>query len=324
MNKHPLDEQLEAGLRGDFERAWKIAQRLEKETPQCNRAAFNRAWYCMWKGDLLQGLKLLDHGRWEKVFGDSPLPTSKPIWRREALQNKHVLICLEGGLGDEIINVRFAQDFADKGAKVTVCCDPGLMSVFARAPGVTTIVSHKAAPHVYHDFWVPGMSAPRVLEYTYQKLSGTPYLFADPMYVKKWQHLKGRIGLRFYGNPEFEHEQHRAFPKQDLIQAVGHRPDLLPWVNLQKEETDLKLESWEDTLGVIANLKLVITSCTSVAHASAAMGKETWVIVPILPYYIWALPGESTPWYKSVCLFRQNKFADWKNVFDEIKSRLWV
>lgn len=78
-----------------------------------------------------------------------------------------------------------------------------------------------------------------------------------------------------------------------------------PWVNLQKEETDLKLDSWEDTLVVIDQLDLVITSCTSVAHVSAALEK------PILPYYLWALPGNRTPWYQSVRLFRQEFYGDW-------------
>ncbi len=93
-------------------------------------------------------------------------------------------------------------------------------------------------------------------------------------------------------------------------------------MSLQKESTSLPLVSWEDTLAAIEQLDLVITSCTSVAHASAALGKETWVIVPILPYYLWALPGKRSPWYKSVRLFRQKKFGDWSEVMLEISQAL--
>ena len=42
-----LDKQLEAGIRGDFDQGWLIAQQLEKETPTCQRAAFNRGWYLL-------------------------------------------------------------------------------------------------------------------------------------------------------------------------------------------------------------------------------------------------------------------------------------
>ena len=324
---HPLEEQVQAGLRGDFARGWEIAEELARLSPACNRAAFNRAWYEMMRGDLFKGLELLDRGRWENAFGDKPLPTNKPIYRNENLKDKNLLLCAEGGLGDEIINVRFAKDFADLGAKVTVTCDPSLKSVFARVPGVSAVVGHKAAPEVYHDYWVPGMSAARVLEYNYKKLTGTPYLFADPEFSQKWKNLFAqnfptdgalKIGLRFYGNQKFEHEQHRRFPIQGLIDAVSPHK----WVSLQKEDTPLPLETWEDTLAAISQLDLVITSCTSVAHAAAALGKPTWVLVPILPYYVWALPGETSPWYKSVRLFRQKKFGEWDNVFAEINAAL--
>jgi hypothetical protein len=325
MSQMPLlDQQVRAGIEGNFERGWEIAEQLRKTSPTCRRAQFNRAWYMMMRGDLLEGLKLLDSGRWEKVFGDPPLPTSKPIYRDEDLQGKYVLICSEGGLGDEIINARFVKDFADKGAKVTITCDPTLASVFSRLEGVSAVIGHRRTPEVYHDFWVPGMSAARVLNYTYEKLTGAPYLSANPIYVDKWKkyfyanNIKAKIGLRFYGNPKFEHEQHRRFPLELLEQAVGTRP----WLNLQLEKTNLPLEGWEDTLAVISLLDLVITSCTSVAHASAAMGKETWVITPVLPYYIWALPGATSPWYKTVRLFRQEKFGHWESVFQNIKRAL--
>jgi hypothetical protein len=321
-----LDEQVAAGLRGDFKRGMEIAEELKKTYPHCNRAKFNRAWYEMMKGDLLTGLELLDAGRWESAFGDKPLPTNKPIWRDEKLKDKHLLLRAEGGLGDEIINVRFAKDFAERGAHVTVTCDPSLASVFARIKGVSAVVNHIAAPQIYHDFWVPAMSAARVLGKTYKSLSGKPYLTADPAHIEKWTQILNekfsksniRIGLKFYGNPKFEHEQHRRFNTDDLKNTL----DGFQWVNMQLEETDLPLKSWEDTLGLIENLDLVITSCTSVAHASAALGKPTWVIVPILPYYIWALPGPKSPWYDSVTLFRQEKFGQWDNVFRDIRAAL--
>ena len=47
-----IDNQLEAGIHGDFEKGWLIAQQLEKETPTCQRAAFNRGWYLLRQGKL--------------------------------------------------------------------------------------------------------------------------------------------------------------------------------------------------------------------------------------------------------------------------------
>jgi sulfotransferase len=65
---HPLDVQLAAGIIGDFEKGEEIAQELAIKEPKNHRAAFNRGWYEMRKGHLLDGMKLLDRGRIEKVF----------------------------------------------------------------------------------------------------------------------------------------------------------------------------------------------------------------------------------------------------------------
>jgi ADP-heptose:LPS heptosyltransferase len=81
--------------------------------------------------------------------------------------------------------------------------------------------------------------------------------------------------------------------------------------------------SWQDTCSAIQNLDLVISSCTSIAHLASAMGKPTWVIVPVLPYHIWAYGDEHSPWYqKSTKVFRQEKFGEWNKTFIKLESEL--
>jgi hypothetical protein len=77
---HPLDMQLAAGIIGDFEKGEEIAQELAIKEPKNHRAAFNRGWYEMRKGHLLDGMRLLDRGRIEKVFGNEAPKVPTPIW----------------------------------------------------------------------------------------------------------------------------------------------------------------------------------------------------------------------------------------------------
>jgi hypothetical protein len=84
------------------------------------------------------------------------------------------------------------------------------------------------------------------------------------------------------------------------------------------------LNSWEDTRAAVASCDLVISSCTSVSHLSAAMGIETMVVCPCMPYFLYALAGETTPYYSSMKLIRQEVFGDWQAPFDHIKDRLGV
>ena len=332
--------QLRANLRGDFETGWKIAQHLEKTMPHNNRVAFNRGWHLLQQGDLQGGLALLDRGRFEKVFGSPALPCGTPIWNADmGTAGKTILLRGEGGLGDEMINVRFASTLAERGARVIVSADKSLAPLFSRVKGVSKVITHKEVCDTPHDAWVPAMSAARLLGFRYETLPGKPYLSADKAFEDKWKNLISgeglKIGIRWSGNPQFEHEQYRRFDPAPLI-ALSKIPGVKIYSlqrdgdlrTLPPEVVDLKdkLETWEDTAGAISNLDLVITSCTSIAHLSAGMGKETWVITPILPYYMWALPGERSPWYESVRIFRQEVFGDWnaplKNILNKVAERV--
>ena len=82
-----------------------------------------------------------------------------------------------------------------------------------------------------------------------------------------------------------------------------------------------KLETWDDTLACIENLDYVITSCTSIAHAAAAMGKKTIILVPISAYYTWSHSGEQSPWYgDNVILLRQQRPRTWDEPIEKLKS----
>jgi len=72
----------------------------------------------------------------------------------------------------------------------------------------------------------------------------------------------------------------------------------------------------------VASCDLVISSCTSVSHLAAAMGVDTWVVTPIMPYFLYALAGETTPYYSNMKLMRQRVFGEWQAPFDQIKDRL--
>jgi hypothetical protein len=320
---HELDIMLAQGLMGNFDEAKQIGEKLALTEPKNHRVAFNRGWYAMRDGHLLDGQKLLDRGRIEEVYGNGRPKVPTEMWDGE--KQGTILLNLEGGLGDQIHGARFAKDIAERGNTVIAACSGPLAQVIQQIEGVTAVVQHDAVFGVVHDYWVPSMSAIVPLGYQYSDLNGSAY-------IPKPEVEKGntfRIGLRWQGNPQFEHEQHRQFPHQLMFNAL--KDINAEFVSLQRDDgaehkpewaQDVCLDSWLNTQQAVASCDLVITSCTSVAHLSAAMGVRTWIIVPILPYYLWAKPGESTEWYDSVTLFRQQQYGDWTSVFISIKDRL--
>jgi hypothetical protein len=323
MTLHPLDAALNACINGHPERSEEILRAYPDQ--QDARVVFNLGWHEMRHGNLKKGLQMLDAGRFINVFGMSRLPGE--IWRNQELENKTLLFRCENGLGDQVMNFRFAKDFKDKGARVVIACSSELMLLFSRHGYVC--VEDKAASNVCYDYWMPSMSAAHVLNYDTNNFPGKPYLTAKPkqLYAKPGS-LK--IGIRWAGNPKFEHEQHRKFDPTPLIDL--HNTKGVTLFSLQRDEdlidglpfADLRdqMKTFEDTASIIQGLDLVITSCTSVAHLSAALGKETWILVPVMPYYAWAAPGSTSVWYDTVRLFRQEKYGDWSVPFASIRSAL--
>lgn len=312
-----IDLQLEAALKGDLTLSGQMISQLSVGNPSCNRIAFNKGWFELYRGNLLEGHKLLDRGRIELVFGSRHIRSIKPTWSGPG-ETGICLLNLEGGLGDQIHGFRFAKILELLGVRVVVCCSPELAPIFAES---FIVVQTEAACGVYHDFWVPSMSAVVPLNYEYADLDGEPYIDTTS------DSIPGRIGICWSGNPKFEHEQHRKFPHELLFDVVkdfdtislqkGHGSEHKPVDMVQGDVTD-----WQSTRHTISQCSLVITSCTSIAHLSAAMGIRTWIVIPILPYYLWALPGDTSPYYESVTLFRQTIYDSWSEPFEEIKHRL--
>lgn len=334
---HLIDQQLNLMIRGRFDEGWKIAEELERIDPTDRRAKFNRGWFLINQGQWQEGFQCLEYGRSLNVYGSGKLQTSKPIWDGTDLTGKTVIISLEAGYGDNVIQARFATEVWRRGGKCILNCDKTLHSLFLRIPGVDSCITIDQVQSTYHDFWIPGFSCSWIFGHTVETIPNEPYLFAKPESVEIWKSIiksdKPKIGIRWSGNPKFEHQQFRIFPPELLINIYKNR-DHLQFFSLQRDTdirelpeqiTDLQhiLISWEDTAACIENLDLIITSCTSIAHLASAMGKPTWVIVPILPYHIWAYGGKHSPWYtEETTVFRQTKFGMWTNTFEELSQEL--
>lgn len=349
---HPIDLELKLQLEGKHEEAWKISEEMQALGPeglldpkgQKNpemwvRHSFNRGWFLIQQGKYQEGCQLLESGRFISVYGSGPLKTDKPIFNPQThdIRGKSIIVSLEGGYGDEIIHARFATSYKKLGAKaVYLAAAPELVGVFSRIEGVDKVILRDAAHTVEHDFWVPGFSAGWVAGHEFdENFPSKPYLAPIESSVEIWKNFtktdkKVKVGIRWAGNPKFEHQQFRRFPiefmtnlsKYEDVQLYSFQRDHNT-IALPNNIVDLQylLISWEDTMAAIANMDIIITSCTSVAHLAAAMGKETWILVPILPYHTWTAgcPDSTTsPYYECVRLFRQQKPEKWNDTYQTL------
>jgi hypothetical protein len=157
-----------------------------------------------------------------------------------------------------------------------------------------------------------------------------PYLKADPLLVKNFlgtgnislARVEGgplfgaRIGLCGKGSSGSERAFTRDLSRQEAIRLSRACKPFFPL-----EQTG-QFDSFAMTAAAIEALDLVVTVDTSLAHLAGAMGKETILLMSRDPDFRWGLKGETTPWYDSVRIFRQERFRDWPGVIDRVIDEL--
>ncbi|MGQ9865451.1 MAG: tetratricopeptide repeat protein [Pseudanabaenaceae cyanobacterium] len=122
-----------------------------------------------------------------------------------------------------------------------------------------------------------------------------------------FQRLLAIPNVQFYGlQPSI------AEAERPLVAAWGEN-----WVDLGPQLSELT-----DTLAFLAQLDLVVTVDTMVAHLAGAIGKPVWVLLPPAPDWRWLLDREHTNWYPSLRLFRRGLTESWEPLLDRVQGAL--
>jgi hypothetical protein len=310
---------------------------------------FNLGTYYLYEDEFQRGLKhfMLEGGKmklWqvESIFARNA-KLNFDFWEGDP-KTKNLVVYGEAGIGDEIINVRFLKILKERGMNVVwytatqtgVKNDrPGLTDMFIKN-NIPVITDLKEIDDLSKWCWTYSMRLPIYMDLEYKDLWYGPYLQACPKFKKKWalkvKNLK--VGIRWRGSKHYEHDLHRSYPLNQLMDAIGGMN--ATYYSLQKDDgleelkdypniidNNKKLETLEDTMALISNLDFVITSCTSVAHMAASQGKKVFILVPISAYYLWCHNQEKTPWYgDNVTVLRQKKPRTWDEPIAELKQIL--
>jgi ADP-heptose:LPS heptosyltransferase len=77
-----------------------------------------------------------------------------------------------------------------------------------------------------------------------------------------------------------------------------------------------------DTAAVIANLDLVITVDTMVAHLAGAMGHPVWTLLRHAADWRWEQDPVRSAWYPSMHLFRQGRSEGWPELLQRVAAAL--
>jgi len=297
---------------------------------------YDAGWHALYAGHLSKGISLLDSGRYINHHGSAPLKTKAELLTRENLSRGGTLLFnCEAGIGDQIANIRFVENFAEY-YKVIIVCEKSLWPLFRSVKGVSALITKEVVNQVDAQYWVPSMSSPGILGLEYNQLYDGPYLTPNinSMWNKLRDNQKLNIGIRWYGSSKQEDQQRKRFDPQKLFDLAEfenvkvfslQRDDGIELLPKNSKIVDLSkyMSTWDRTASIMAYMDLIISSCTSIAHLGGAMGIPTWVITPKTQWYTWIYPeGENTAWYQSVKLFRQEQNGSWLPALNKIHQKL--
>jgi tetratricopeptide (TPR) repeat protein len=255
-------------------------------------------------------------------------------WQGEGLAGKNLLLIAEQGIGDTLQFIRYVKRLAEQGARVGLYVRQSHVAGLLRnVHGLSEVYTGEAAIPEY-DYFCRLLSLPRLCG-THSLAAvpaDVPYLAAPADRRRYWRQrldaipARLRVGLAWAGSPTNPDDRDRSCTLKALV-GLFELPDVA-WINLQlgagREELraiQTPILDWGDeqtdyaeTAALMAELDLIITVDTSIAHAAGALGRPVWIMLQYIADFRWLLNRTDSPWYPTARLFRQPHPGDWTAV----------
>ena len=329
--------------------------------PDFVQAHWNLATAALLAGDFARGFAAYEwrkrHDRFRRDFVDLP----GPVWTGDDPAGRTILVHAEQGLGDTIQFARYLPLIVARGGQAVLACESPLLPLLATLPGVLVVAKDAPLPSYdawIDQMSLPLVFGTR--PETIPSAAG--YLRTDPIRAAEWKaRLPGgrKLGVAWAGNPAHSNDRRRSLPPDVVARLLALGVGRVVNLQVGPRAGDLRSgdraddagqgahdggqsagdggqsagEAWVDdlspfltdyaeTAALIANVDLVLTVDTSVAHVAGALGVPCWVMLPFAPDWRWMLGRDDTPWYTSLRLFRQQRPGDWDGVIDVVAAAL--
>ena len=334
---------------GKLDEALRCFDRALSIQPGFAPSRFSKSLALLLLGDYPRGLELFESRleacedelvlSWLAFLSKHP---EKPRWQGEALRGRSLLVWTEQGAGDCMMMARYLPRLVEKGAgRILVLSDPSLIRLFKALPLACEVLSRvDTLPLGAFDLHCPMMSLPLVFGTRLETIPrAVPYLRVPPELRESWSRRlaesKGlKVGLAWAGNRKYGRDFLRSVAFHQLRPLFGIPG--VTYVSLQKgaaaeerDEASRFLADWMDacvdfmdTAALIANLDLVLSVDTSVAHLAGALGRPVWLLNRFESEWRWLREGEKSPWYPTMRIFRQAAPNDWQGVIGQLAREL--
>ena len=298
-------------------------------------AQFNRGLIQLKLGDYENGWEGFEW-RWQ-LPEFTPFQCPQPKWTGEDISDKRLLVHTEQGNGDALQYARFLPSVKSKCQKLIIVCIAGLRDLFAAMDCVDEVRLPGSMPADSFDTYCPIMSLSKILGVNLQNLEDRyPYLTVpDHVTVPPLENNnKPRIGICWQGRPTHKNDKHRSCPLDEFVKICSDKYDFVSFqVPVTSEQVAIldqhqiknlepDLTDYARSAVFLQQVDLLISVDTSVVHLAGAFNIPTWVMLPRNADWRWQTEGETTPWYSSLRLFRQQELDNWPEFISRLQNEL--
>ncbi len=321
----------------EFKKAKKYYHKALKLNPSDINSLYNLSLIFLTEGDYKQGFDYY-RSRYHPTLQNrqtSLLFPSNLLNKGDEIKGKNLFVYNEQGMGDMIQFIRFLPLFLQKGAKKIILQMPSSLKRLFKYnyPNITFSDDLEKDQKIEYDYHFPLMESAYILDLKKDEIPYKKgYLKVDKNDAKIYREKniidenKKKVGIVWRTNlldsndliTKIRSKTKRELSLEDFIKHLKNKN--IRFYSLQKDETtkerellkkrgiislDDTLKDFYDTALAIENLDTIISIDTAVAHLGAAMGKETFILLPFNNDWRWGQNEKVSTWYENAKLLRQ-------------------
>lgn len=263
-------------------------------------------------------------------------------WNGENLENKKILIISEQGFGDTIQFSRYLE-MINSNNEIIFLINRRLNFLF-KNKNYKLINDLKSIKE--HDYYQNLLSLPKIyFDKNESFIKNVNFIKSEKEIDNKWRTKlkddnKFKVGIFWQGNKNYYGDNRRSIPLKEFEKIIYNKN--ISVVSLQKGDglDQIKLngygnnikdfsnivdnddDAYKDTISILKNLDLLITSDSSLVHLAGTMQINTWLLLCYNPDWRWYIDINKSTFYETVKIFQQNTPGNWKDVFKKIDHEL--
>ncbi len=330
-------------LKNDLSESKKILKKGLEIFPENNLISFAFSISELSDCNFDDGFKLYEKRKNKKDY-ELNFNKNHKEWKGEDLNGKVIYVISEQGIGDIIQFSRYLISLKKKySVKIIFAVNKNLKHLF-NFDGIDVV--EKQNLNIKFDYFQYLLSLPGIFYKLEKKfVENKNFIKINNVILNKWSEkiktIKGpKIGFNFQGDPGYILDKSRSIPfnsfkdlflqnNLNFISLVkGHGEIELDKIILKKnvlnfsKDIDNNDNSFEDTIAILKNLDLLITSDTAIAHLASTMEIKTWLLLNFSPDWRWHINIKLFKWYKNLKIFRQGSDLKWDKVIKEVSTEL--